>query len=65
MPYYVRLIIDTGTLAKVATPYNSVEDAMTGACAPLRHGATEAWIVDHDEKRHADFEAIKKHCGMS
>jgi hypothetical protein len=52
----------TGTQADVATPSDSLEDAMNVACPALRYGATDAWVVDDDGKKLADFEAIKKHC---
>jgi hypothetical protein len=65
MAYYLHFITAAGTLTVDANPYDSVASAMTIACPALRYGATNAWIVDHDGKKCADFEAIKKHCGGS
>jgi len=65
MPYYVKMRMESGSVAHVANPHNSVEDAMSAACSSLRYGATDVWIEDHDGNKHADFEAIKRHCGMS
>jgi hypothetical protein len=38
---------------------------MTTACAALRYGATDAWVDDEKGDKIADFEAIKKHCGLT
>ena len=60
--YHLHFITAAGTQADVATPSDSLEDAMNVACPALRYGATDAWVVDDDGKKWADFEAIKKHC---
>jgi hypothetical protein len=56
MRYHLHFITAAGTQADVATPSDSLEDAALG------YGATDAWVVDDDGKKWADFEAIKKHC---
>ena len=61
MPYYLRIITAAGTPAYVATPCESIEAAMANASAVLRYGAIDAWVADENEKKVADFEAIKKH----
>jgi hypothetical protein len=40
----------------------TIDQAMTIACAALRYGATDAWLVDDDDKKVVDFKAIQKHC---
>jgi hypothetical protein len=62
MSYYLRTVTAAGTTTRSATPSASIEAAMTTACAALRHGATDAWVVDQNENEVADFEDIKKHC---
>jgi hypothetical protein len=64
MPYYLRTITAAGTTAYDATPCASIEAAMTTACAALRYGATDAWVDDENGQKVADFEAIKKYCGV-
>ena len=59
---HLHFITAAGTQADVATPSDSLEDAMNVACPALGYGATDAWVVDDDGKKWADFEAIKKHC---
>jgi hypothetical protein len=61
MPYYLRIVTAAGTAAYVSTPCASVEAAMETASAVLRYGAIDAWVADENEKKVADFEAIKKH----
>jgi hypothetical protein len=34
---------------------------METASPVLRYGAIDAWVADENEKKVADFEAIKKH----
>jgi hypothetical protein len=34
---------------------------METASAVLRYGAIDAWVADENEKKVADFKAIKKH----
>ena len=60
--YHLHFITAAGTQADVATASDSLEDAMNVACPALGYGATDAWVVDDDGKKWADFEAIKKHC---
>jgi hypothetical protein len=38
---------------------------MTIACATLRHGAKDAWVVDDHGGKVADFAAINKHCAAA
>ena len=61
MPYYLRIVTAAGTAAYVSTPCASVEAAMETASPVLRYGAIDAWVADENEKKVADFEAIKKH----
>jgi hypothetical protein len=61
MPYYLRIVTAAGTAAYVSTPCASVEAAMETASGVLRYGAIDAWVADENEKKVADFEAIKKH----
>jgi hypothetical protein len=65
MPHYLRIVNAGRTSAYVATPFVSIEAAMTTACAALRHGALDAWVDDENGEKLADFEAIKKHCGTA
>ena len=58
MRYHLHFITAAGTQADVATPSDSLEDAMN----VHGYGATDAWVVDDDGKKWADFEAIRKHC---
>jgi hypothetical protein len=64
MSFYLRLITAADTPAFSATPCASVEAAMTSACAALRYGAKDAWVENENGDKFADFEAIKKHCGI-
>jgi hypothetical protein len=58
---YLRIVTAAGTAAYVSTPCASIEAAMETASAVLRYGAIDAWVADENEKKVADFEAIKKH----
>jgi hypothetical protein len=57
--YYLRIVTAAGTAAYVSTPCASIEAAMETASAVLRFGAIDAWVVDENENKVADFEAIK------
>ena len=62
MAYRLHLVNAAGTHAALEFPCSTVESAMTTACTAIRHGATDAWVVDDDGGEVADFAAIKKHC---
>lgn len=65
MPYYLRIVTEKGGATRSGTPAQSIEAAMSTACAALRYGATDAWVDDEDGKKVADFKAIKKHCQVA
>jgi len=65
MVYRLHFITAAGTSDINANPFDSIESAMTAARPALCYGAIDAWVVDDEGKKCADFEAIKKHCGSS
>jgi len=65
MPYRLHLVTVLGAHAVLEAPFSTVEGAMTTACAALRYGATNAWVVDEAGQKVADFAAVKKHCAAS
>jgi hypothetical protein len=62
MPYRLHLVTAAGTPTVLETPFATIDQAMTIACAALRNGAKDARVVDDDDNKVADFEAIQKHC---
>lgn len=65
MAYRLHLVSAAGTHTALEAPFSSIAQAMTIACAALRHGAKDAWVVDDDGGKVADFAAIKKHCAAA
>jgi hypothetical protein len=66
MAYFVRTVMPSGTLARRATSYDKLEDAMSAAGAEIRQGyAIDAWIEDGEGDLAADLSKIKQHCGIS
>ena len=65
MPYRLHFVTAAGTPTVLETPFATIKQAMTIACAALRNGATDAWVLDADDKKVADFEAIQKYCASA
>ena len=65
MVYRLHFITAAGTSNINANPFDSIESAMTAARPALRYGAIDAWVVNDQGEKCADFEAIKKHCDSS
>jgi hypothetical protein len=65
MAYRFHLVNAAGAHTALEVPFSTIEAAMTIACAALRHGAKDAWVVDDDGDEVADFAAIKKHCAAA
>jgi hypothetical protein len=62
MPFYLHITTAAGSKTRLDTRFSSINQAMTVACAALRHGAREAWVEDQVGKVMANFEDIQKHC---
>jgi hypothetical protein len=65
MAYRLHLVNAAGTHASLERPFSTIEQAMTIACTAIRHGATDAWIVDDNGQKVADFVAIQQHCASA
>lgn len=65
MVYFVRTVLRSGTLARNATPYETLEGAILVAGAEIKRGyAVDAWIEDQEGDKVADLSKIKQHCGI-
>jgi hypothetical protein len=65
MAYRLHIVNAAGTHAALEAPFGTIEQAMTIACAALRHGARDAWVEDDNGRKVADFAAIQKHCASA
>ena len=65
MAYRLHLVNSGGAHDALEFPFSTVEAAMTTACTAIRHGATDAWIVDDNGQKVADFVAIQQHCASA
>jgi hypothetical protein len=65
MAYRLHLVNAAGAPSALETPFATVEQAMTIACAALRHGTTDAWVVSDEGDKVADFDTIRKHCASA
>jgi hypothetical protein len=62
MAYRLHLVNTAGAYTALEAPFSTAAQAMTIACTALRHGAKDAWVVDDNGQKIADFAAIQKHC---
>jgi hypothetical protein len=65
MTYYLCMVTADGAIGNHAKPFSTLEAAMSVACPAIGNGLADAWIEDHNGERRADFDDIKKHCGVS
>jgi hypothetical protein len=65
MHYRLHIVNAAGTHAALEAPFSTIEGAMTTACTAIRHGAKDAWVVDDDGQKVADFVAIQQHCASA
>lgn len=65
MAFFVRTVLPSGTLARNATPYPTIEDAIAAAGAELTKGrAIDAWIEDDEHNNIADAKSIRNRGGV-
>ena len=62
MPFYLHITTAGGSETRLASPFSFIEDAMTVACAALRHDARDAWVEDNNGNVVADFVEIQGYC---
>ena len=65
MAYRLHLVNTAGAHTALEAPFSTAAHAMTIACTALRHGAKDAWVVDDNGQKVADFAAIQKHCNRA
>jgi hypothetical protein len=54
------LVTAVGTQTALEATFGTIEQAMTTACAALRHGATDAWVEDEGGLKVADITSNPK-----
>lgn len=65
MRYRLHLVNAVGAHTALETPFSTIKQAMSIACAALRYGAKDGWVVDDSGSKVADFAAIQTHCARA
>jgi hypothetical protein len=65
MRYRLHLVNAVQVHTALDAPFSTIEQAMSVACAALRHGAKDAWVADDNGRKVAEFTAIQKHCARA
>lgn len=65
MPFLIRTVLPSGTHARSASTYTTLDEAMVEAGAQLKKGfAVDAWIEDENGVHAASIAEIRWKCGL-